>query len=231
MLEFRGVVVISPHYDDALFSCGAALSGFPGATILTVYSAVPPAGTPPTDWDGRCGFLDPQQAMAVRRAEDGRAMALLHMQGRALDLLDPRYGGVGAVPRLRGALAAALAMLRPQLVLLPLGLAHADQGDVGDAVLAVMPLFTGVQWLAYEELIHRDEPGRVQARLAMLQQRRVSATPTTCGGQDFDLKRRALAECASQLRGLDAREQGGASAQPERFWRIENLPAGRAGPR
>ncbi|OZI43606.1 hypothetical protein CEK29_10680 [Bordetella genomosp. 5] len=223
MLEFRGVVVISPHYDDALFSCGAALSGFPGATVLTVYSAVPPAGTPPTDWDGRCGFLDPQQAMAVRRAEDGRALALLQAQGRALDMLDPRYGGAGAAPRLRGVLAAALTLLRPQLVLLPLGLAHADQGDVGDAVLAVMPLFAGVQWLAYEELIHRDEPGRMQARLSMLQQRRVSATPTICGGQDHALKQRALAECASQLRGLDASELGGTSVQPERFWRLEAL--------
>ncbi|MDQ8032886.1 MAG: PIG-L family deacetylase [Bordetella sp.] len=230
----NGVVAIAPHYEDAVFCCGAALSAHPGSTVLTVYSAVPPPGTPLTPWDTRCGFHDVQQAMAVRRAEEDRALALLQAQGRGLELLDPHYGGGAMAARLPGVIAAALTLLRPRVVLMPLGLSGSEHVMVGDAALAVMPLFGDAQWLAYEEVASRDEPGRVQSRLALLQQRQLSATPMEFGPPDGVLKARAMAQYESHQKGMGERlglasadGRGPAKAPVDRLWRIAAAPPAR----
>ena len=51
------VVVVSPHLDDAVLSCGQLLAASREAIVLTVFSAGPDEGAPLTDWDRACGFV------------------------------------------------------------------------------------------------------------------------------------------------------------------------------
>ena len=50
MLAVAGIVAVSPHLDDAALSASAAFSAG-GATIATVFTALPPAGWPGGWWD------------------------------------------------------------------------------------------------------------------------------------------------------------------------------------
>ena len=73
--ELDRLLVISPHLDDAVLSCGALLLAHPGATVATLFAASPPAYTDPlNEHDTDCGFRPGDDTMAVRREEDVRAM-------------------------------------------------------------------------------------------------------------------------------------------------------------
>jgi len=220
------VVAISPHFDDAVFSCGNLLAARPGSTVLTVYSAVPGSATPAPEWDRRCGFERADQAVLARHEENRAAMAVLGARGLGLDLLDDQYGGPRAeAGRLTGALAAALNTLAPDVVLLPLGLFHRDHLRTSDAALTVWRLFRDVMdtaWLAYEEALYRCKPGLVQKRLAELREQRVLATPLSGPAPvDPDRKTRAVAAYASQLQALGLVPGKGDDAAPERYWRLQ----------
>ncbi len=124
------VLAVSPHLDDAVFSCGGTLArlaaGGAAVTMATVFTRTAP---------GRAGAggID---VMAVRRAEDRTAAARLGAD-RAVHLDFPDaphrgYGGPGALlrPRLRADRIVAdvaddllelIAGLRPDLLLVPQG--------------------------------------------------------------------------------------------------------------
>ena len=59
-------LVISPHFDDAVLSCGHWLHMNPGAVVATVCSGKPERGSPASKWDARFGTAD--QAIEERRA-------------------------------------------------------------------------------------------------------------------------------------------------------------------
>lgn len=108
-------VVVSPHCDDAVFSCGgrlAAASAFRRShsdqLVVTVCAGIPPAGTPASAWDRRCGFTDAAQAARVRRAEDRAACAELGVTVVQLDFLDHPYQSGKSVEAIAAALAAVL---------------------------------------------------------------------------------------------------------------------------
>ena len=52
-----GLLVVSPHLDDAVFGCGRLLSQCDDATVVTIFAGIPAAGQDPTAWDtaGRYG--------------------------------------------------------------------------------------------------------------------------------------------------------------------------------
>ena len=67
------LLVISPHLDDAVISCGALLLADPGATVVTLFAASPAEYTNPlNEHDTECGFQPGDDTMAVRRDEDVR---------------------------------------------------------------------------------------------------------------------------------------------------------------
>lgn len=215
-------MTISPHYDDAVLSCGNLLAAQPGSTVLTVYTGTPPDGERmTTDWDRRCGFDDAEQAMRARRAENQSALRLLRLHGLELGLLDAQYADAGQEGRLTAALATALSRLHPRIVLMPLGLFHGDHLRVSDAVLRVRGLFRRCQWLAYEEIPYRDKPGLVQGRLADLMTHHVCATPALVGPEASPLKPQALRAYRSQLRALGIPlERPVENGREERYWRL-----------
>ena len=72
--ELDRLLVISPHLDDVVISCGGLLLAHPGATVATLFAASPPVYTDPlNEHDTACGFQPGDDTMATRRVEDERA--------------------------------------------------------------------------------------------------------------------------------------------------------------
>jgi len=210
-------VVLSPHFDDAVFSCGAFLARHPDAVVLTVFAGMPPAEMGAPSWDQRCGFDCPRAAMRARRDENARALEALGVRGEQLPLLDQQYGGQGE--GLVMALEDSLAQIGASRVLLPLGLFHEDHVRVSNAGLFVCGLL-GKACIAYEDALYRCKPGLVRQRFAELAAAGVCAMPWRSERADVPAKVRAVKAYASQLRALGLTPGEGDDARPEHYWRL-----------
>ena len=148
------LVVISPHLDDAVFACGALLAAHPGATVLSIFAGDPPADQPLTPWDRDCGFAPGDDVMAMRRAEDAEALALLGATPLWLDFLDAQYGATPSVETLASALRMSIAQIAPDTLFIPLGLFHSDHVLTHRAALQAL---TGLRVVcyAYEDALYR----------------------------------------------------------------------------
>jgi LmbE family N-acetylglucosaminyl deacetylase len=84
------LLVLSPHRDDAVLSCAALLDRDEAADVVTIFTGRP---RPPrrTDWDARCGFVDSDEAIAVRADEDRAAFAGTAHRVDSLDLVEHQY--------------------------------------------------------------------------------------------------------------------------------------------
>lgn len=83
------VLVLSPHLDDALFSC-AELIRRTRPEVWTVFAGDPePAVT--TTWDRSCGYPDSHALVTQRRREDHEAFDGTGVTVRHLDMLDGAY--------------------------------------------------------------------------------------------------------------------------------------------
>jgi LmbE family N-acetylglucosaminyl deacetylase len=91
-----GVVVLSPHFDDAVFSVGALIRrlGRSGrrVAILTVLGDDPRSTREASEWDRLSGFPTEGAAAASRQAEDRRACDLLGVRQEWLPFRDLGYG-------------------------------------------------------------------------------------------------------------------------------------------
>ena len=147
------VVAVSPHLDDAVFSAGASLSRLSGAghevTVVTCFTASVPA---PTGFALACqtdkGLAPDVDYMALRRAEDVRATAVLGAAPVHLPLLEAPHRGYGSAPALFTGVRPddvvwhdvleALRPYDPDLWLAPQGLGgHVDHLQVVRAVAAL----------------------------------------------------------------------------------------------
>lgn len=213
------VVVVSPHLDDAVFSCGGLLQAHPGSVVITVYTGMPDASDISTDWDRRCGFSNASQAMEHRLAEERLALSLVGSRGKGLGFIDSQYGGGEDedLPNLAERLLHALSSLAAERVAIPLGLCHGDHVRVSDAALKVREACPGISWFFYEDVPYRYRSGAVQERLAQLRARGIAATPARLE-TDFSGKAEAVSVYASQLRGLGG--SPGDDESSERYWRV-----------
>lgn len=219
-------IVLSPHFDDAVFSCGAYLARHPDAVVLTVFAGVPPEGIRTPSWDQRCGFDCPQAAMRARHDENARALETLGVRGEQLSLLDQQYGGEGE--GLVAALTETLSRIGGTQVFLPLGLFHEDHVRVSNAGLLVCGLL-GRVCIAYEDALYRRKLGLVRQRFAELAAAGVCAVPWRSERADIPAKACAVKAYASQLRALGLTPGEGDDARPEHYWRL--LPSLSAGGR
>ncbi|WP_313465173.1 PIG-L deacetylase family protein [Achromobacter sp.] len=213
------LLVVSPHYDDAILSCGGWLSVCPGSTVVTVCSGLADASDRLTDWDRRCGFSSAAEAMARRQQENQKALSMIECAGLDLGLQDSQYREAPDEDRslMTERLFHAVASLAPDVVAIPLGLFHGDHMRVGDAGLMIREATPGVAWFAYEDVPYRSYPGLVQERLVQLHARGIAATPHPYA-VDAGAKARLISAYASQLKGLgrSAREL----AAQECYWRL-----------
>jgi LmbE family N-acetylglucosaminyl deacetylase len=133
-------LVLSPHFDDAVLSCGNWLERHPGTIVATVCSGAPGPGVPADPgWDALAHFSSADQAAEARRAEDIAALDLLGAHQAVLGFLDGSFyktevGRPHERPDIGPSFEDALALtvaglvdeLRPDACLIPLGLLHPD---------------------------------------------------------------------------------------------------------
>ena len=87
--ELRRLVVVSPHFDDAVLGCGQLLSAHPGATVVTVLGGRPESYPEEvTHWDASGGFATGDDVVAARREEDRNALAVLDATSVWLEFSD-----------------------------------------------------------------------------------------------------------------------------------------------
>nr|WP_315591869.1 PIG-L family deacetylase [uncultured Cupriavidus sp.] len=229
------LTVISPHLDDAVFSCGDLIAAALDPVVVTVFAGVPEAGMAAPPWDRAAGFERAPQAVLHRRHEDARALARLGARPEWLDLLDGQYGRRYTPEQLMVSLASASALHRGGTIVAPMGLFHSDHILVGRACLlmqattmaghpvtvdAVEPA-APIHWLFYEDAIYRRLPGVLQTRLFDWWQEGMRASPVHLPSTSAQAKKmHAVAAYESQLPLFDAHQLTDIGA-PERYWSID----------
>jgi LmbE family N-acetylglucosaminyl deacetylase len=217
--------IVSPHFDDAVFSCGALLAAHPDAAVCTVFAA-PPEQEMYTEWDEKSGFTSAHQAIRARTLEDNLALEVLDAIPLRMPFRDGQYFDSPSISKLAAALEETIYRTTANTLLMPLGLHHDDHALVFEACCEILPRLSHLTWFAYEDAIHRRTPGAVQARLADLAQRGIVATPASpSAGHTIDLprraqlKREAVNAYASQLRAFGAGNYDDIFAA-ERYWQL-----------
>ncbi len=234
--ELDRVVVVSPHPDDAVLSCGQFLARHPGATVVTVYCGTPERyPDPPNRWSVLSGFRASDDSVAIRRDEDRRAMGRLGATPVHLDFVETDLQPnepVATAADVADVLGPVLHDVDPTLVLVPLGLANPEHVTTHDATLQVRAEWegNGPAWIAYQDVAYHQIPGILAWRISKLFRSGLWPTPVAMPLDRNDaVKRSALAEYESQvhaltadwdlLRRLDA-------PTPEQYWRLAPPPPG-----
>jgi len=222
------LVVVSPHLDDGVLSCGQLLAARRSAFVVTVMAGVPAECQPPSEWDRRSGFGSAPTAIRARRYEDAVALSSLDAGWMWLEYLDAQYNwGRPTVIELADALDGAV----PQEAELlgPLGLREDDHRLTGAAFeeVAQRRLRRGQRCAVYaDEPYHRlDRGASARARLRELREhglratRRRSANPTGRRAA----KARALAAYRSQIGALACSYGPAALGRlgPEAIWTLQ----------
>jgi LmbE family N-acetylglucosaminyl deacetylase len=135
-------VVLSPHFDDAVFSLGATLASAArsGASIhvVTIFGNDPDDESAPSEWDAACGFLSAGEAARARREEDSLACDLVGASATALLFPDEDHGGGAEPAEISEALTQACA--GADLVLAPgYPLQHTDHAMVARLLVERRP--------------------------------------------------------------------------------------------
>lgn len=214
------VVIISPHLDDAILSCGQFMADWPGCVVYTVCGGTPPEGTPPSTYDEHCGFSSPAAGLAVRRDEDRRAVGLLRGVSMYGHVIDNQYR-TEPFPQKNviAELVRVIEQIRPVRVFGPLGLLHPDHVEVSDATIEAMAVVgNGVELVLYEELPSRIiDPLDVFRRLDVVDACGYDVELLPASSERLGEKLVAVGEYASQSWAWKIREV----ACDERFWRVK----------
>jgi LmbE family N-acetylglucosaminyl deacetylase len=215
------VLVVSPHLDDAVLSCGQLLAAAGSSVVVTVFAGVPPSELPVTDYDVRSGWVNAQAAVIGRRLEDDRATSVLGVdRSYHLAFFDRQY----AIPNDETQIIDALAevfyehLVRApvefdeHVVFAPVGLLHPDHAQVSMCARAAIERFPRARFVFYEDL-----PGRVLAppreiidRLTFVEVDGHFGVPAG----PLDVKEAAVACYRSQAWALNRHE----SLVAERYW-------------
>jgi LmbE family N-acetylglucosaminyl deacetylase len=224
------VVVVSPHLDDAVLSCGEVIGRLDDCVVLTVFAGSPPSWEIHRLWDhDLCGFADGIDVVAARIREDDAALSSLGLAGARMSLLDEQYRGTGMEPspeEVGQLVASRLEQLDAETVIGPLGLGHPDHRVTAAGCRHAALSRSDLQWLAYLDLPYGYEPeilgpGAVEEALGWLSP--LVPRPIQLGHEGgSEAKIAALEHYPSQMRGLGARRS--AALQPERYWRLERPP-------
>jgi LmbE family N-acetylglucosaminyl deacetylase len=149
--------ILSPHFDDAVLSCWQLLVSPADVTVVNVFTAEPPAGTPPPWWDRATGATDPVERMRERRGEDAAALALVGTLSVELGLLDDQYRCVQL--SLREVVERITFEVAPQAIIHAPGAfdGHPDHVLVRDAALELARAGRAV--VLYADLPHASARG------------------------------------------------------------------------
>jgi LmbE family N-acetylglucosaminyl deacetylase len=236
--ELARVVVLSPHPDDAVLSCGQFLSAHAGTTVVTVFCGFPASyPDPPNAWAQLSGFAPGDDIVAARRDEDRRALELLaatpvHLDGFPEADLQPAEP-VATAADVAAVLGPTLTDLEPTLVLLPLGLANPEHVTVHDAALLLrggLPSSAAMSWIAYQDIAYHHIPGLLAWRVSKLFRAGLWPTPVAMPvDPGHRRKGDSIAAYTSQVRALEADwglQRRLDAPTPEQYWRLAPPPPG-----
>ncbi len=136
------IVVVSPHFDDAVLSCWNVLDrGRESVTVVTVFGGAPPPGRL-WPWDAKPpGASDSASRVAERKEENRRALATTGSLGVSLELLEVQYAEVGGGRLEPHELEPHL--FNARIVFAPAGVGrevvHPDHATVRDVVTRLRP--------------------------------------------------------------------------------------------
>ncbi|HEY1011281.1 MAG TPA: PIG-L family deacetylase [Herpetosiphonaceae bacterium] len=212
-------IYLSPHFDDAVLSCGGAIAARAAAgepvLVVTICSAEPSGELTAFARHLHAQWGDEQQPIATRRREDRRAVERLGAEVIWLDALDaiyrqPAYDSVEAIfgapvadDPLYGKLDRAIALLATRFKdaawHAPLAVGnHVDHQITYQIASNAAALQRSLRF--YEDLPYAARPGAVDARLAVL-----GGTWTREEidiGATLEPKLAAVADYASQIKEL-----------------------------
>ena len=218
---------VSPHLDDAVFSCAELVARHSGAVVVTAFAGAPQTYSELTDWDAASGFQSAAEAVARRREEDRAALTALNAEPLWLNFCDSQYRSTPELPALAAALEKLLQEQEAATILIPAGLFHSDHMLVHEAMLTARRRHLERHWLMYEDALYRRITGLLQRRLAALGEAGIEATPIEFASSDTrqmerqQMKQQAVQCYASQLRALTAITHGYADIfAPERYWQL-----------
>jgi len=232
--ELDRLVVVSPHFDDAVLGCGQLLSAHPGATVVTVLGGRPEAYPEEvTHWDASGGFEPGDDIVAARREEDRNALAVFDATSVWLEFSDHQYVPVDAryhANDVSPALEAALVQLDPTAVFFPFGLGNPDHVLTHRATRAIVERHPEWAWFCYEDFGYKHIPGMLAWRVSSLFRHKLWPTPSVVAiDPSRERKLRALACYVSQrpprFQDWGLTDQLDAPG-PEQFWRLQPPPAG-----
>jgi LmbE family N-acetylglucosaminyl deacetylase len=219
------VLVISPHLDDAVLSCGQLIGMCERTTIATVLAGFP-AGVH-GGWSGRTtGLPIAREANSRRREEDLLASHRLGARSVWFDILAQEYcpspPPFERLARIHEAVATAIATTGARTVCLPLGVTHPDHVAVSDAVIQVA-LSSKLTFFVYMDMPYgQARPDHVKRRLRNMR-RHVGIDDATLLVGDLQAKQEAIDAYASQVvelhRGF-GRYFDRLLTEPEQYWRI-----------
>jgi LmbE family N-acetylglucosaminyl deacetylase len=146
------VVILSPHFDDAVLSCWRVLASAGEVLVVNVFAGEPPAGTLGS-WDRLAGATDSAAAVRTRIEEDRQALALAGRAAVNLPFLDSQYRELDQAPEeivqaLRDVVGTGSRIYAPA----SLGDHHRDHTAVRDAALALRA--DGAEVELYADLPH-----------------------------------------------------------------------------
>lgn len=211
----RKVLLLSPHFDDAVLSAGQFMAGRPDADVVTVFGGMPQEEQL-TPYDEKCGFTNSTEAVKVRRDEDRNATAILRANSVYFDIPDGQYGEPEKRDQFESVLRGQLIRNDYEFVLAPLGLGHPDHIFVSDIAVKVMKDHDLPLYLWEDMPLRVIEPELVTPRKEQLGIKEFQ--PTKIGDGPIAHKIRALSCYASQI-GTGILDPY-VMYVPERFWKI-----------
>ena len=221
------VVVVSPHLDDAVLSCGQLIGQLDDCVVLTVFAGSPGSWEIHRLWDHDfCGFAEGTDVLAARLREDDAALTSLGAGAARLSFLDEQYRDSGMEPspeEVGELIAAGIDRIGAATILMPLGLGHNDHRLTAAGCRHAASTHPHLQWFAYQDLPYGYEPelfGPHAVDEALRWLSPLAPRPMELGTESgAQAKSAALDHYPSQMRGLGDRRQ--AAMKPERYWKLE----------
>ena len=219
------MLVISPHLDDAVLSCGQLIQSRRGSTIMTILAGFPQGMH--TGWSGQTtGLPVARDANLKRREEDQRASGSLGAQTIWIDIPAQEYGPAASpTERLRNiqeAVATAVATSEAHAVFIPLGVTHPDHIVVSDAALLAIFASNLESYIYMEMPYGQARPGEVRRRLRHVG-RKFKIDPLAPFTGDLQTKTEAVNAYFSQVEALRqgfGRRFNRIFTDSEKYWRV-----------
>lgn len=135
------ILLVSPHFDDAVLSAGQLIAGRPNVDVLTIFGGIPGEELI-TPYDTKCGFENSTSAMMCRIQEDFDATNHLKANQLYSSFIDNQYRDDKTnIDNLRDSITNYLydhlRLSTYDFIVGPLGLEHIDHILVSDTLYAI----------------------------------------------------------------------------------------------